>query len=167
MNMIKMQKKAIMKGNNEFYLLLLKNDESRIFFRILIQDRQIKGQIKVTKGLQLWSIIKEVKKIASRRKIKTPKVNIVGYDLTNVVEKFKDNNILKEKGKENFPTKFTKIKITTNSHSKNYYKYNLQIRCCEVKNLMSPKNTLQDMAESSDEDGIETLQRFVMTWFEI
>ena len=29
---------------------------------------------------------------------------------------------------------------------------------------MSTKNTLQDMAKSPDEDGIETLQRFVMTW---
>ena len=163
-----MQKKAIMNGNNEFYLLLfLENDKSRISFRILNKDRQIKGQIKVTEGLQLWSVIKEVKKIASRKKIKTPKVNIVGYNLANMVEKFKDNNILKEKGKENFPTKFTKIKVTTNSHSTNYYKYNLQIRCCEAKNLMSTKNTLQDMAESSDEDGIETLQRFVITWLEL
>ena len=166
--MIKMQKKAIMNGNNEFYLLLfLENDGSRISFRILNKDRQIKGKIKVTEGLQLWSVIKEIKKIASRKKIKTPKVNIVGYNLTNVVEKFKDNNILKEKGKENFPTKLTKIKVTTNSHNKNYYKYSIQIRCCEAKNLMSAKNTLQDMAESSDEDGIETLQRFVMTWFEL
>ena len=160
--------KRSMKGNDRFYLLLfLENDGSRISFRILNKDRQIKGKIKVTEGLQLWSVIKEVKKIASREKIKTPKVNIVGYNLTNVVEKFKDNNILKEKGKENFPTKFTKIKVTTNSHNTNYYKYNLQIRCCEAKNLMSTKNTLQDMAESSDEDGIETLQRFVMTWFEL
>lgn len=165
--MIKMQKKAIMKGNNEFYLLLLKNDKSKIFFRVLTQDRQIKGQIKVTEGLQLWSVIKEIKKIASQKKIKTPKVNIVGYNLTNVVEKFKDNNILKEKGKENFLTKFTKIKVTTNSHNKNYYNYTLQIRCCEAKNLMSTKNTLQDMAKSPDEDGIETLQRFVVTWLEL
>ena len=85
-----MQKKEIMKGNNEFYLLLLKNDKSKIFFRVLTQDRQIKGQIKVTEGLQLWSVIKEIKKIASRKKIKTPKVNIVGYDLMNIIEKFKD-----------------------------------------------------------------------------
>lgn len=168
MNMIKMQKKAIMKGNNEFYLLMfLENDNSKISFRILAKGKWVGGQIKVTEGLQLWSVIKEVKKIASREKIKTPKVNIVGYNLTNVVEKFKDNNILKEKGKENFPTKLTKIKVTTNSHNKNYYKYSIQIRCCEAKNLMSAKNTLQDMSESSDEDGIETLQRFVMTWFEL
>lgn len=164
----KIQKKAIMKDNDRFYLLLfLENDGSRISFRILNKDRQIKGKIKVTEGLQLWSVIKEIKKIASRKKIKTPKVNIVGYNLTNVVEKFKDNNILKEKGKESFPTKLTKVKVTTNSHNKNYYKYSIQIRCCEAKNLMSTKNTLQDMAESSDEDGIETLQRFVMTWFEL
>ena len=162
--MIKMQKKEIMKGNNEFYLLLLKNDKSKIFFRVLTQDRQIKGQIKVTEGLQLWSVIKEIKKIASRKKIKTPKVNIVGYDLMNIIEKFKDKAVLKEKGKENFPTKFVKAQITTNSHSTNYYKYNIQVRCCEAKNLMSTKNTLQDMAKSPDEDGIETLQRFVMTW---
>ncbi|WP_283601419.1 hypothetical protein [Ligilactobacillus aviarius] len=166
--MIKMQKKAIMKGNNEFYLLLfLENDKSRISFRVLTQDRQVKGQVKITKGLQLWSVIKEIKKIASRKRIKTPKVNIVGYDLVNIIEKFKDKAVLKEKGKENFPTKFVKAQITTNSHSTNYYKYNLQIRCCEAKNLMSAKNTLQDMAKSPDEDGIETLQRFVMTWFEL
>lgn len=169
--MIRQSEKATkrsMKGNDRFYLLLfLENDGSRISFRILNKDRQIKGQIKVTEGLQLWSVIKEVKKIASRKKIKTPKVNIVGYNLTNVVEKFKDNNILKEKGKENFPTKLTKVKVTTNSHNKNYYKYSIQIRCCEAKNLMSTKNTLQDMAESSDEDGIETLQRFVITWLEL
>ena len=166
--MIKMQKKAIMKGNNEFYLLLfLENDKSRISFRVLTQDRQVRGQVKITKGLQLWSVIKEIKKIASRKRIKTPKVNIVGYDLVNIIEKFKDKAVLKEKGKENFPTKFVKAQITTNSHSTNYYKYNLQIRCCEAKNLMSAKNTLQDMAKSPDEDGIETLQRFVMTWFEL
>lgn len=169
--MIRQSEKATersMKGNDRFYILLfLENDESKISFRVLTQNRQIKGQVKVTEGLQLWSVIKEVKKIASRKKIETPKVNIVGYNLTNVVEKFKDNNILKEKGKENFPTKFTKIKVTTNSHSKNYYKYNLQIRCCEVKNLMSPKNTLRDMVESSNEDGIETLQRFVITWLKL
>ncbi len=157
-----------MKGNNEFYLLLfLENDKSRISFRVLTQDRQVKGQVKITKGLQLWSVIKEIKKIASRKRIKTPKVNIVGYDLVNIIEKFKDKAVLKEKGKENFPTKFVKAQITTNSHSTNYYKYNLQIRCCEAKNLMSAKNTLQDMAKSPDEDGIETLQRFVMTWFEL
>lgn len=169
--MIRQSEKATersMKGNDRFYLLLfLENDGSRMSFRILNKDRQIKGKIKVTEGLQLWAIIKEVKKIASQEKIKTPKVNIVGYNLTNVVEKFKDNNILKEKGKENFSTKLTKIKVTTNSHNKNYYKYSIQVRCCEAKNLMSTKNTLQDMAESSDEDGIETLQRFVITWLEL
>ena len=50
-----------MKGNDRFYLLLfLENDKSRISFKVLTQDRQIKRKIKVTEGLQLWSVIKEI-----------------------------------------------------------------------------------------------------------
>lgn len=99
------------KDNNRFYLLLfLENDNSKISFKILTKGKWVGGKIKVTEGLQLWSIIKEIKKIASREKIKTPKVNIVGYGLTNIIEKFKDKAILKEKIKKTFQLDLLKYK---------------------------------------------------------
>lgn len=155
---------------NEIYLLVcLKNtNKNEVQYKIVSQKFQTNiKSLTVNSSSMLWEIFKYIKKQAKIEKIETPKVVVVGYDLINIFDRFKDAKSIFQQGKNHFllPIKFKKMKIVTNSHNKKYYKYEVQCRFSDIATLMDKKTNLKDLSENTESNEIDVLQKFIDNWF--